>query len=210
MRILTIEFGESDFFDACDGYAHGDGGFRDAAGWSEDCDPGGDGGGVPSPKTQTFLLTVTGPAGFAIAVTATPNATVAGQNVTWNGTLTAVNGYSGSVTLTCAAGAPGTCGIVPSTVTPRVWGNWVHGDTGQCDNWSVQFHDSGNGRNAAHATPAEIADGGDGRYLNRHGELIGDGSGGAERDLYILGGARGRDGVQLGGESCVLEPSGAH
>src|SRR5260370_281402 len=52
--------------------------------------------GAPSSKTQTFGLTVTGPApDFAIAVTATPTATGVKQNVTWNSTRTALNGYSG-------------------------------------------------------------------------------------------------------------------
>ena len=61
--------------------------------------------GAPSAKTQTFSLTVTAPVpDFTIAVMATPNTTGVGQNVTWNGTLTAVDGYSGSVTLTCTAG----------------------------------------------------------------------------------------------------------
>jgi len=62
------------------------------------------------------------PPNFKIVVTATPNSTVVNQNVTWNGTLTAVNGYSGSVTLTCTAGAPGTRGITPSTLTPTAGG----------------------------------------------------------------------------------------
>ena len=55
---------------------------------------------------------------FTIAVTATPNTAVAGQNVTWTGTLTALNGYDGSVTLTCMAGAPQTCTISPVALTP--------------------------------------------------------------------------------------------
>src|SRR5208282_2214890 len=79
--------------------------------------------GAPAAKTQTFTLTVTGPApDFAIAVAATPNATVVNQNVTWDGTLTAANGYSGSVTLMCTAGAPGTCAIAPSPLTPTAGG----------------------------------------------------------------------------------------
>ena len=58
---------------------------------------------------------------FSIAVIATPNTTVVNQNVKWNGTLTALNGYSGSVTLTCTNGHPGTC-TTPPTVTPTVGG----------------------------------------------------------------------------------------
>lgn len=75
--------------------------------------------GAPSAKTQALALTVTAPpADFTIALTAAPSVTVANQNVTWSGTLTAVNGYSGSVTLTCTGGYPATCGITPLTVTP--------------------------------------------------------------------------------------------
>ena len=79
--------------------------------------------GAPAAKTQTFGLTVTAPVpSFTIALTATPSTTVVDQNVTWNGTLTAVNGYSKSVALTCTAGAPGTCGIAPQAVVPTAAG----------------------------------------------------------------------------------------
>jgi Pro-kumamolisin, activation domain len=53
---------------------------------------------------------------FTIAVT--PTSTLAGHNVTWNGTLTSVDGYSATVTLSCGAGAPSTCTISPSSLTP--------------------------------------------------------------------------------------------
>jgi hypothetical protein len=79
--------------------------------------------GAPSAKTQTFALTVTAPpADFTIAVTAAPNTTAVNQNVTWNGTLTAINGYGGIVTLACTGGYPGTCGIAPLTMTPTAGG----------------------------------------------------------------------------------------
>ncbi len=112
--------------------------------------------GAPSPKTQAFGLTVTGPApDFAIAVTATPNATVAGQNVTWNGTLTAVNGYSGSVTLTCTAGAPATCGIVPATVTPTSGGTGFAVTLGSATTGAFSFTIQGTDGTLTHATPTE-------------------------------------------------------
>ena len=79
--------------------------------------------GAPAAKTQTFSLTVMKALpDFTIAVTATPNTTAVNQNVTWNGTLTAEDGYDGSVALTCTAGAPGTCTISPLTVTPTAGG----------------------------------------------------------------------------------------
>ena len=81
--------------------------------------------GTPTHVTPTEVLTVT-PQGaspdFAIAVTATPNTTLVNQNVAWNGTLTALNGYNGNVALTCTTGAPGTCTIAPATLTPTVGG----------------------------------------------------------------------------------------
>jgi subtilase family serine protease len=49
---------------------------------------------------------------------------VVNQPITWNGTLTAFNGYASSVSLSCT-GAAGTCGIVnftPSTKTPTSTG----------------------------------------------------------------------------------------
>src|SRR5208282_647520 len=81
---------------------------------------------------------------FSIAVTATPNATVVNQNVNWNGTLTALDGYSGSVRLTCTAGAPGTCGIVPLTVTP-----------GSSTTGTFNFTIQGTDGTLTHATPTE-------------------------------------------------------
>jgi hypothetical protein len=59
---------------------------------------------------------------FSVAVTAAPNSTMVNQTVTWNGTVTALNGYSGSVTLSCAAGAPGTCMTPPLPITPTTAG----------------------------------------------------------------------------------------
>jgi hypothetical protein len=82
----------------------------------------------PDPGTKTLVAAtygrgiwnfalVTSPH-FSIALTPTPDATPVNQNVTWNGTLKALDGYNGSVALTCLAGAPATCAILPSSVTP--------------------------------------------------------------------------------------------
>jgi hypothetical protein len=59
---------------------------------------------------------------FTLSVTATPSSTPENTNVVWNGTLTATNGYSGTVTLTCTTGAPSTCTISPSSITPSSTG----------------------------------------------------------------------------------------
>ncbi|MGD0793418.1 MAG: hypothetical protein ABR920_16750, partial [Terriglobales bacterium] len=112
--------------------------------------------GAPSAKPQTFWLTVTAPTpDFAIAVTATPNTTVVSQNVTWDGTLTAVNGYSGSVTLTCTAGAPGTCGITPSTLTPTAGGAGFTVTVGSATVGTFNFAIQGTDGTLTHATATE-------------------------------------------------------
>lgn len=112
--------------------------------------------GAPSAKTQTFGLTVTAPTpDFTIAVTGTPNVTVANQNVTWNGTLTAVNGYSGSVSLTCTAGAPGTCGITPPTVTPTAGGTGFTVTLGNATTGAFNFTIQGTDGTLTHATATE-------------------------------------------------------
>ncbi len=112
--------------------------------------------GAPAAKTQTFGLTVTGPApNFAIAVTATPNTTLVNQNVTWDGTLTALNGYSGSVTPTCTAGAPGTCGITPSTLTPTAGGAAFTVTLGSATAGAFNFTIQGTDGTLTHATPTE-------------------------------------------------------
>ncbi len=112
--------------------------------------------GAPSAKTQTFGLTVTKPTpDFTIAVTATPNTTAVNQNVTWSGTLTAVSGYSGSVTLTCTAGAPGTCAIAPSTLTPTAGGAAFTVTVGNTTAGTFNFTLQGTDGTLTNATPTE-------------------------------------------------------
>ena len=92
---------------------------------------------------------------FSIAVTATPNTTVVNQNVTWNGTLKALNGYSGSVTLTCTAGAPGTCGITPAAATPTTAGAPFTVTLGNAAAGTFNFTIQGTDGTLTHATPTE-------------------------------------------------------
>ena len=58
---------------------------------------------------------------FQLAVTNSPLTVFTGQTNTFNGTITGVNGYANSVTLSCSAGStapPSTCSVSPSSVTP--------------------------------------------------------------------------------------------
>ncbi|MFZ0734365.1 MAG: hypothetical protein WAM79_18740, partial [Candidatus Sulfotelmatobacter sp.] len=58
---------------------------------------------------------------FQLSVTNSPLTIFAGQTSMFNGTITAVNGYASSVTLSCSAGStapPSTCSASPSSLTP--------------------------------------------------------------------------------------------
>ncbi len=92
---------------------------------------------------------------FAITVAATPNATVVNQNVTWNGTLTALDRYSGSVTLSCTTGAPGTCGITPSTLMPAAAGSPFTVTLGSATTGTFTFTILGTDGTLTNASPAE-------------------------------------------------------
>jgi hypothetical protein len=58
---------------------------------------------------------------YAITVSNSPQTTFPGQTATFNGTATALGGYSSSLTFTCVPGStppPSTCSVHPSTLTP--------------------------------------------------------------------------------------------
>ncbi len=112
--------------------------------------------GMRTHATPAETLTVTAPApDFAIAVTATPNTTTVNQDVTWNGTLTAMNGYSGTVTLTCTAGAPGMCAFTPPTVAPAAGGTAFTATLGSATPGTFNFTIQGTDGTRTHATPTE-------------------------------------------------------
>ena len=72
-------------------------------------------------KTQELTLTVTEDYSLAIknpVLTAFEN-----TNANFNGTLTSLNGYDSPVNLSCSSGAPPTCTVAPSTVTPTTSGS---------------------------------------------------------------------------------------
>ena len=81
--------------------------------------------GGPS-RTQTLSLTVnagiSSNPGFALAVSNPTLAVGPTESAVFNGTLTASNGYSSPVTLSCADGVPLTCVPSPATLTPTAAG----------------------------------------------------------------------------------------
>jgi len=59
---------------------------------------------------------------YQLAVSSSPLTGFVGQNVVFNGTATALGGYSNSVTMRCTAGAtppPSTCTVNPAVLTPK-------------------------------------------------------------------------------------------
>ncbi len=65
---------------------------------------------------------VTPPSDYALAISNSPQTAFAGQNATFNGTLTTSNGYNNAVNLSCGAGHPATCNPAPLSLTPTAIG----------------------------------------------------------------------------------------
>ncbi len=93
---------------------------------------------------------------FVIALAATPNTTGVSQNVTWNGTATALNGYNGNVTLSCTGTAvPGTCQISSPTVTPTPAGTAFTVTLGSATAGTFTFMIQGTDATLTNSTPPE-------------------------------------------------------
>ena len=113
--------------------------------------------GAPAAKTQTFALTVTGTGpDFSLAVTASPGATVVGQNVVWNGTLTSLHGYSSTVMLSCTGAAPGTCIVSPSSLVPTAGGAAFTVTAGNAATGSFSFSVQGTDGTLTHSQAVSL------------------------------------------------------
>ena len=71
-----------------------------------------------SGASDTAMLTITSVPDFLLAAAPTSMTLYPNQSGTVSGTVTAVAGYSNSVTLTCMGAAPQTCSFSPTTLTP--------------------------------------------------------------------------------------------
>ena len=116
---------------------------------------GTDGTLTHATPTESLMVATKPATDFTIAVAATPSMAVVNQTVKWNGTLTAVNGYSGSVGLTCTAGAPSTCTISPVTVTPSAGGTAFTVTLGSATSGTFNFTIQGTDGTLTHATATE-------------------------------------------------------
>ena len=123
---------------------------------------GTDGTLTHTTPTETLMVTPMGTSpDFSIAVNATPNSTIVNQNVTWTGTLMALNGYMNNVTLTCTVGAPGTCSFAPQVVTPTAAGTPFTLTLGNATAGTFNFTIQGTNGTLTHATPTETLTVGD-------------------------------------------------
>ena len=113
--------------------------------------------GAPAPKTQAVNLTVTAPMpDYTLTVNNSPLSAAANQTATLNGVLQALSGYSSAVNLSCGAGAPPTCTIVPASVTPTVAGApfTVTMTSGVAQSYNFSINGAGtDAAHVAHTTP---------------------------------------------------------
>ncbi len=92
-----------------------------------------------------------------LAVTATPSATVLGQNTTWNGTLTTISSYSGTVNLSCLGAAPGTCIVNPSSLVPMASGAPFTVTVGNATTGAFSFSIQGTDGTLTHTQAVSLA-----------------------------------------------------
>jgi hypothetical protein len=73
-------------------------------------------------KTQSLTLIVGPPPDYTVVITNPSLTSQVNKTAVFNGTLTALNGYSNPVTLSCGTGAPPQCVASPASLTPSASG----------------------------------------------------------------------------------------
>jgi hypothetical protein len=108
--------------------------------------------GAPAAKTQPLTLTVTALPDYALRISNSPQSALLSTpptQVTFNGTLTAINGYSTAVNLTCSGNVPTSgCQFSPSaSITPSAGGAAftvsVSSSTSQTYNFNIDASGAG-------------------------------------------------------------------
>jgi hypothetical protein len=107
--------------------------------------------GALAAKTQTLSLTVTAPVpDYSLTFSSSTQTASINSAATFQGKLTAANGYASPVNLSCGAGAPPTCTFSPNSVTPTVAGASFTLTTQSNAANSYTFLVNGTGTDAAH------------------------------------------------------------
>ncbi len=78
--------------------------------------------GAP-PRSQSVALNILSKADYALTVSNPALTAATGVSATFTGVLTALDGYSGSVNISCGTGAPSSCSTSPSTLSPIAAGS---------------------------------------------------------------------------------------
>ena len=92
---------------------------------------------------------------FSITVSPTPGTAQLNQQVTWNASLAAQNGYTEGVAVSCTANAPPTCFMTPPTVVPTAAGSAFTVTLGSDTAGTFSFAIQGTDGTKTHATPSE-------------------------------------------------------
>ncbi|HEX6501936.1 MAG TPA: hypothetical protein VF011_01725 [Terriglobales bacterium] len=106
-------------------------------------------------KSQTLGLTVTALPDYVLTISNSPQSAWVNQTATFNGKLTAANGYNAPVNLSCAAGttaAPPTCTPNPASVTPTASGASFTLTASSNAGQSYSFNLVATGTDASHVT----------------------------------------------------------
>ncbi|HVO63543.1 MAG TPA: hypothetical protein VMT53_21645 [Terriglobales bacterium] len=104
-------------------------------------------------KTQSLTLSVTALPDYVLAISNSPQSVWVNQSATFSGKLTAANGYSSTVNLSCAADTtapPPVCTFNPATVTPSAGGASFTVTTSSTAGQSYSFNVVGTGTDANH------------------------------------------------------------
>jgi hypothetical protein len=112
--------------------------------------------GAPADKTQNLNLTVTATADYTLTISNPAQSASATSTGTFNGTLTAFNGYNSPVNLSCSPGAPPTCTPSSPSVTPTAGGASFTVTVGSDVVQSYNFNITGTGTDAqpiVHSAP---------------------------------------------------------
>jgi len=108
-------------------------------------------------RSQSLALTVTNLPDFTIAISNSPQTATATQPATFNGVLTAYNGYASAVNLACGSGAPTTCTPAPASLTPSTSGTAFTTRVQSATAATYNFTVVGTGTDAAKMTHAASA-----------------------------------------------------
>ena len=103
-------------------------------------------------KTQAITLLVNSSPDYSVSIANPSLSAAVNTPATFNGTLTAVNGYNSSVALSCGTGAPPTCTANPASVTPSAAGTPFTVTVSSSTSQSYNFNIVGAGNDSASTT----------------------------------------------------------